>query len=277
MVEAGGLRLFVSDAGDGPPVVLLHGGGPGASCAGNFAGNVPALAQRLRVLGMDLPGYGQSDKPEYDGPYIPTAARAVLAALDTLGIERASIIGNSLGGGVGVQMAIDAPERLERLVLIGAAGAAHSVVTPSPSEGIKHLTGFYAGTGPSREKMEAFLRVMLFDQSRVTPELVDARYQAAIDPERRDGVLRVYQALAGGATVSGEQLWQRLDQVRCPVLLMWGREDRTLPLDGGIFMLTHIPDARLHVFPRCGHWAQVEHQAEFNRLAIDFLIEGGGS
>lgn len=273
LIEAGDVRVHVVDAGAGPPVVLLHGGGPGASFAGNFTGNIPYLSSRFRLLGMDLPGYGSSDKPEYDGPYMPFAAEAVFGTLDTLGLDRVSVIGNSLGGGVALHMALLHPERVDRLILIGAAGGAHSVITPSPSEGIKHLIGFYEDPGPSLSKMEGFLRVMMYDQSKVTPAVVQERYEAAVDPERREGVLRVYRALAGGATVSGEEVWKRLDEVTCPTLLVWGRDDRILPLDGGIFMLGHLADARLHVFPRCGHWAQVEHQAAFNRLAFDFLTE----
>ncbi len=270
-VPCGTVRLRCHDVGSGAPVVLLHGGGPGASALGNFAGNLPELSKHFRVLAVDLPGYGGSDKPVYDGPYQPFAADSVAALLDALEVPKAAVIGNSLGGGVALHLALGHAAKVDKLVLIGAAGGSPSFIVPSPSEGTRHLTGFYAPPGPSPERMEAFMRVMLYDQALITPEMVQSRFAEAVVDEVRVGVERVYAALAGGASVTGEQLWKRVDEVKHPTLLVWGRDDRMLPLDGGLYLLSRMGDARLHVFPRCGHWAQLEHRDAFNRLVTDFL------
>lgn len=271
LVPAGEVRLLVHDVGVGEPLVLLHGGGPGASALGNFSGNLVDLAQHFHVIGVDMPGYGGSDKPEYAGPYQPFAAEAVAAALAAIGVERATLLGNSLGGGVSVHLALVRPDLVAKLVLVGAAGAAPSFIVPSPSEGTKHLTGFYAPPGPSPEKMEAFMKVMLYDHALVTPEMVAERYAQAVDPEVRQGVERVYAALAGGASVMGEEIWKQVGNIAQPTLLVWGRDDRMLPLDGALYMLSRMANARLHVFSRCGHWSQHEHRDEFNRLVVDFV------
>lgn len=270
-VAAGSVELLVHEVGDGAPLVLLHGGGPGASALGNFRGNIQALSEHFRVIAVDMPGYGGSDKPTYDEPYQRFAATAVRAALSELGIGRANFLGNSLGGGVSVHIAVMFPDLVSKLVLIGAAGAAPSFIVPSPSEGTRHLTGFYAPPGPTPERMEAFMKVMLYDQSLVNEEMVAQRFAESIDPEVREGVGRVYAALGGGASVTGEEIWKRVPEVFQPTLLVWGRDDRMLPLDGALYMLSRMPDVQLHVFSKCGHWAQVEHRDAFNRLVVDFL------
>jgi pimeloyl-ACP methyl ester carboxylesterase len=271
VVDAGAVRLAVHELGAGEPVVLLHGGGPGASAIGNFRGNLEALAAHFRVFAVDMPGYGGSDKPDYDEPYQGFAATSVVAGLRALGVERVSLLGNSLGGGVAVHIAVMLPHFVDKLILIGAAGAAPSFIVPSPSEGTRHLTGFYAPPGPSPERMEDFMRVMLYDHSLINNEMVEQRYQEAIDPEVREGVEKVYSALAGGASVTGEEIWKRVPDVKQQTLLIWGRDDRMLPLDGALYMLSRMQNSRLHVFARCGHWAQLEHRDEFNRLIIDFV------
>lgn len=267
--KAGAITLHYNEAGKGPVLVMLHGGGPGASGWSNFKQNLPTLSQHFRVLLVDQPGYGRSDKPEISEPYWTYAARAVRDLLDELGVEKAHFVGNSLGGGTALRFAYDHPDRADRLVLMGPGGAALSIFSPDPSEGIKLLTGFYAPPGPSREKMEAFIRVMVFDQSRVSDDLVDERYAAAIEPDAARGAKNI---LAGILNRDPEaDLWRILDKVPHRTLLTWGRDDRVLPLDGAFFALKRMPDARLHVFPNCGHWAQLEHLEEFNQLATSFL------
>lgn len=267
--KAGDISLHYNEAGDGPVLVMLHGGGPGASSWSNFKQNLPGLSERYRVLLVDQPGYGLSDKPKIDEPFWTYSARAVRDLLDTLGIDKAHFVGNSLGGGTTLRFALDYPERADRLVLMGPGGGAMSTLSPEPTEGIRLLMNYYAPPGPSREKMEAFIRIMLFDHSLVTEELIDERYAASIDPETMRGV---QDALAGIAIRPEEsELWRFLERIPHRTLLTWGRDDRVLPLDGAFFALKRMPDARLHVFPRCGHWAQLEHLEEFNWLTVNFL------
>ncbi|NRA08309.1 MAG: alpha/beta fold hydrolase [Myxococcales bacterium] len=266
--KAGALEIHYNEAGDpaSEVVVALHGGGPGASSWSNFKQNLPALASRFRCLLVDMPGFGRSDKPEFDRQFFEFAAKAVVDLLDELGIERTHLIGNSLGGGVSLRTALDYPERVGKLVLMGPGGACKPIFSPEPSEGIKML--YSIRDEPTREKIEAFIRVMVYDERFITPELVEERLEAAMNPENQRGMDR---AMSTFAPPGAGELWRELDRIPHETLMIWGRDDRTLPLDGALLALQQLPNAQLHVFSRCAHWAQLEHQAAFDRLALDFL------
>jgi 4,5:9,10-diseco-3-hydroxy-5,9,17-trioxoandrosta-1(10),2-diene-4-oate hydrolase len=271
--QVGGLRLHYNEAGKGEALVMLHGGGPGATGWSNFKQNLPAFASRFRVLLIDQPQFGLSDKPEPTEGFNVFAARAVRDLLDELEIERAHFLGNSLGGGTSLRFALDYPDRANRLVLMGPGGACLPVFSPEPSEGIKILGRFLAPPGPSREKLEEFVRIMVYDQSLITEELIEERYKVASDPSVLKGLVNFLTTVMG---TNPEQrlkaeMWREIEQIQQPTLITWGRDDRILPLDGAFFALHRMQDARLHVFPRCGHWAQLEHAREFERISIDFL------
>jgi len=270
-VKAGEITLHLNEVGSGPPLVMLHGSGPGATSWSNFKGNLPALSQHFRVLAVDQPGYGLSDKPPFsrDDSVFRVTSRALAGLLDELDIEQADFVGNSLGGANALRFALDHPDRVRRMVLMGPGGAAVNLFSPPLSEGFKLLRAFYGAENPTREQLEAFVRIMVFDQSLITEELIDERYRSAIDPEQLDGARRVQRSM--DELPEEDQLWRYLHKVKHPVLMTWGRDDRVLPLDMAIFAMRRMPNAHLHVFPKCGHWAQVEHQKAFDRLTIDFL------
>jgi 4,5:9,10-diseco-3-hydroxy-5,9,17-trioxoandrosta-1(10),2-diene-4-oate hydrolase len=272
-VRLGEASVHYHDAGgDGrTPVVLLHGGGPGASAWSNFGANVPVLAAHRRTLAVDQPGFGRSVAGEVTGHFFTHAADTLAALLDQLGIERVHLIGNSLGGGTAVRFALRHRARAGRLVLMGPGGLSLNVFAPDPTEGVRRLMEFGAPPGPSREKLAAFLRTLVYDQRLVTEELIDERYRAASDP----AVLRAMSSMGASFTDPARfeegLLWREAHRLANEVLLIWGREDRVNPLDGALVALKLIKRARLHVFGGCGHWAQLEKFDEFNRLAIDFL------
>lgn len=265
------IRLHHTEAGDGPPVVMLHGGGPGASGMSNFGRNLPVFATRYRTLVVDQPGFGESDKPKITGQYFTFAADALLGLLDKLSIERAHLVGNSLGGGTAVRFALRHPDRAGRLVLMAPGGLSLNVFSPDPTEGIKRLYAFAAPPGPSKEKLAEFLRTLVFDQSLVTDELVAERFRAAGDPDALRAMASMGASFTGADVFEEGLLWREAYRLRQRVLLIWGREDRVNPLDGALTALKLIPRAELHVFGRCGHWAQLERFDEFNRLVMDFL------
>jgi 4,5:9,10-diseco-3-hydroxy-5,9,17-trioxoandrosta-1(10),2-diene-4-oate hydrolase len=271
------LKLHYHEAGvgNGPTIVLLHGGGPGASSWSNFSRNIPVLAQQFHVLAVDQPGFGKSDKPTDHPQYFVHSSSALADLLDHLGItERVHLLGNSLGGGAAVRFALDYPDKAGRLVLMGPGGLSLNVFSPDPTEGVKNLGKFAAPPeGPTKEKLEAFLRVMVYDQSLITPELLEDRFAAASTPESVAATKAMGRSFAGADYEKG-MLWREAHQLRQRVLLIWGREDRVNPLDGALIALKQIPRAQLHVFGGCGHWAQLEKFDEFNRLAADFLLEG---
>ncbi|MEU7387565.1 4,5:9,10-diseco-3-hydroxy-5,9,17-trioxoandrosta-1(10),2-diene-4-oate hydrolase [Streptomyces tanashiensis] len=274
--EAAGLTLHYHEAApagpiEAPVVIMLHGGGPGASAWSNFGRNLPVFAEHFRTLLVDQPCFGRSDKPELDKDYFSFSAGAVAALMDALGIERAHFIGNSLGGGTAVRIALNHPDKVGKLLLMGPGGVSVNLFAPDPTEGIKRLFEFNASPEPTREQMRAFLGVMAFDQSIVTDALVEERFASATDPDTRLGSARMGASFANPAWAEDTMLWREAHRITQPVLLTWGREDRVNPLDGALVALKTIPDARLHVFPHCGHWAQTEQADEFNRLAVDFF------
>lgn len=269
------MRLHYEEAGQGTAVVMLHGGGPGASGTSNFGPNLPVFAERFRTLVVDQPGYGKSDKPEIKGNYFTFAADALAALLDELGIGRVHLVGNSLGGGTAVRFALSNPGRAGRLVLMGPGGLSLNVFAPDPTEGVRRLAEFAAPPGPSREKMAAFLRTLVFDQRLVTEELIDERYAAACDPDSLRAMASMGASFFDPASYEEGLLWREAHRLRNRVLLIWGREDRVNPVDGALVAMKMIRRAQLHVFGGCGHWVQLEKADEFNRLAIGFL-EGDG-
>ena len=265
------MHLHYEEAGQGTPVILLHGGGPGASGMSNFKNNLPVFAERFRTLVVDQPGYGKSDKPEVPGNYFTFAADALAALLDELGIGRVHLVGNSLGGGTAVRFALSYPGRAGRLVLMGPGGLSLNVFAPDPTEGVKRLAGFAAPPGPSREKMAAFLRTLVFDQRLVTDEMIEERFAAACDPESLRAMASMGASFFDPASYEQGLLWRDAHRLRNRVLLIWGREDRVNPVDGALVALKMIRRVQLHVFGGCGHWVQLEKFDEFNRLAIGFL------
>lgn len=268
-------QVHYHDAGSGTPLVLLHGGGPGASAWSNFGRNVPVFAQRFRTLAVDQPGYGRSVTGQLTDHYFTHAADALVAVLDSLDIRRVHLIGNSLGGGTAVRFALRYPERAGRLVLMGPGGLSLNVFAADPTEGTRRLMEFGAPPGPSREKLAAFLKTLVFDQKLITDELVDERYESAADPAALRAMAAMGATFRDPRTFEDGMLWREAHRLRNEVLLIWGREDRVNPLDGALVALKLIRGARLHVFGGCGHWAQLEKFDEFNRLAISFL-EGDG-
>src|SRR5580658_6291408 len=269
------MRLHYHEAGAGQdgslPVVLLHGGGPGASAWSNFGGNLPVFAAEFRTLMVDQPGFGQSDKPAVDGNYFTFSARALASLLDQLGIEKVHLVGNSLGGGTAVRFALSYPERAGRLVLMGPGGLSLNVLAPDPTEGVKRLAEFQAPPGPSREKLAEFLRTLVFDQRLVTDEMVEERFAAASDPESLAAMASMGASFFDPAAYEDGLLWCEAHRLKHRVLLIWGREDRVNPVDGALVAMKMIRRAQLHVFGGCGHWVQLEKFDEFNLLAIGFL------
>jgi pimeloyl-ACP methyl ester carboxylesterase len=267
-VQAAGVRVHYGEAGAGHPVICLHGTGPGANAWANFRPNAGALAERFRTLLVDLPRFGRSEKVVVKAPRLDYLSGVIRGLMDGLGIERAHFVGNSMGAQVAIKLAIDTPARVGRMVLVAPAPIAHSVFAPMPTETVRMIAEYYGGEGPSLEKMRLLMRSLVYDPASLSEALIRERHQASIDPE----VLAVNK----GPHWAHQSLEHELDKARGPVLLVWGQDDRASPLDHGLVMLRKMPQARLHVFARCGHSVQLEHPAEFNRLAVDFLTDRAG-
>lgn len=266
-VEFDGLKIHYDEIGSGPALIFVHGGGPGSSGLSNFSRNMQAFADRFRVIAIDLPGYGQSTKLRIATPLWAYYARVLAGFIDALGLGKAHLVGNSLGGAASLKCALDFPDKVDRLVLMGPGGG-YSLFEKQPSDGIVNLVTFYMPPGPSMEKMRNFLRYLVFDPSSVPDDLLQERVDRAMDPETAE-----FMPLRVGPNMAPiDDLWrERLDRVPHQTLIIWGRDDRVNPLDQGLILARQIPNARLLVLPKCGHWAQWEHADEFNRTVASFL------
>ncbi|MDT2006142.1 alpha/beta fold hydrolase [Rhodococcus opacus] len=280
-VEAGNTLVHAITTGDSPEtIVLIHGGGPGASSWSNFSQNVPALSEQFSLVLLDLPGYGKSGPAADDGDSaFDYYAGIVEDVLDHLGVERAHFIGNSLGGGVSFRFAATRPERTGKLVLLGPAGVNFPVFTPSGK--IHTYLGKVSGAllrEPGPDTMRAFIENMVYDRSLAGDEVVEERLvdlaaaTGAPDPaspmykmwlDAKDREVRFNPA--------DFESWRDCHKISAPTLLLWGRDDIFVPVDGALYPLQYMPNAELQTFGKCGHWVQVEQQCEFDQATLEFL------
>ncbi|HEX7824145.1 MAG TPA: alpha/beta fold hydrolase [Mycobacterium sp.] len=269
-VTVKGEPIFYAEAGQGPPVVMLHGGGPGASGVSNYSRNIDALAKNFRVIVPDMPGYGRSTKkPDHEDTY-RYIGDMIRGLMDELNIDTAHLVGNSLGGASVLRLALDTPDRVGKLVLMGPAGI--GTTRGLPTAGMNSLLNYYGGTGPSREKLTTFIRTYLvYDPNSVPDELIDLRYQASIDPEiLANPILR--------RPNKPQAIWRSdltrdsgLKDLQTPTLVLWGKDDKVNKPSGGPALLTTMPNAELVMTSQTGHWMQWERADLFNELVADFL------
>lgn len=260
-------RIHYNEAGTGEAVVMLHGAGPGASGWSNFFRNFQPFADAgFRVILMDSPGFGKSDEIISGVQRGLLNAQATKGLLDALGIRRAHLVGNSMGGATALNMALEWPDRVGRMVLMGPGGLGASILQPNPQEGIRKLVKLYRE--PTRANVDDLLEAFVFDPSTITEELRNARLEAM---QRNAQHMKNFLASLQLAPPPTWDISSRIHAIAHKTLVTWGRDDRFMAIDLGLKAIALMPDARLHVFPRCGHWAQWEHAEEFNRLVVAFL------
>jgi 4,5:9,10-diseco-3-hydroxy-5,9,17-trioxoandrosta-1(10),2-diene-4-oate hydrolase len=259
--------LHYHEHGSGPVLLLLHGSGPGVSGWSNFRGNFPVFANDYRTIIMDMPGFGRSPQGKLDRRYPHVAADAVIRLLDSLDIEKAHILGNSMGGAVTMQVALTYPDRADRLVMMGPGGI--NIFGPPVSEGGHRLNEFLAA--PSREAMVAWVATMVAAPSVVDDALIDERLANALVPGAIESARAIFASLNDPAYRDDPPMWSLTNRIRHRALITWGRDDRMVPFENGLLPFRRMPNAELHVFSKCGHWAQVERKADFERVVSEFL------
>lgn len=261
-VQVGDCMINYHDRGQGDPILLIHGSGPGVTAWANWRGVIPPLAQRARVIAPDMLGFGYTRCP-MDRPLDQDAWVAQLVGLlDALGIANVSIVGNSFGGAIALAFALQQPERVNRLVLMGSAGLSFPL-----TDGLDKVWGYQ----PSLEAMRELMKVFAWDHSLITDDLVRMRYEAST----RDDVQSRFAQLFPAPRQQGIEMLavdeQALRQLPQPTLIIHGRDDQVIPLETSERLIRLIPDAQLHVFGECGHWVQIEKSDDFTRLLVDFL------
>ena len=254
------LTLHYLDIGSGPIVVWLHGSGPGASGHSNFKGNYPVFADNgYRNIVLDLPGFGRSDKPDdvnYDLAFFVSNLQGFL---DKAGIDRCTLLGNSLGGAIALGATLAYPERVEKLILM-APGGVEERETYFQMPGILRMVEVF-GQGPMGvEQMRQVMSLQLFDSNQLDEAVLQERAAVAVT---QPGNLF--------SSMLVPNMTERLNEIQVPILGFWGTNDQFNPPAGAFKVLDNAPNARFIMLNRCGHWVQVEHQALFNRECIDFL------
>ncbi|WP_339651328.1 alpha/beta hydrolase [Halopseudomonas pelagia] len=270
MVSVGDRQIFVSEIGCGYPLLMLHGGGAGASGLSNYSRNIQRLSEHFRVLVVDMPGYGKSTKGIDQSDPFGDLAVTMLGLLDALGIAQAHVIGNSLGGACALRMALEAPHRVSAMVLMGPGGI--NTTRSLPTKGLKALLSYYNGEGPTREKLTQFIQdYLVYDGSQVPDDLIEARYQASIDPEViASPPLRAPKGIPNFGKLDFTRD-DRLNQCTVPTLVLWGTADKVNRPSGGVTLQKRMANCDLYLFSKTGHWVQWERADEFNSVTLSFL------
>ena len=260
-----GYRIHYQDQGQGPVVVFLHGSGNGASGYSNFKGNYPELAQAgYRCVVPDLIGFGYSDKPDDVEYPLSFFVDCLKQTLDALGVSKATLVGNSLGGAVALGFALEHPGHVEKLVLM-APGGLNELPDYLEMPGMKAMFALYGSGKPVTEAAmkDFFIKAFVVDPSVVTDDLVHERAEMA--------KLQNPQVIK---TLKVPVMTGRLDEIACPVLTLWGLNENMMP-DSGIMRLAKgLKNGRMVLVPQCGHWVMIEHRGLFNRSVLDFLRNG---
>jgi 4,5:9,10-diseco-3-hydroxy-5,9,17-trioxoandrosta-1(10),2-diene-4-oate hydrolase len=257
-----GIRMHYHEAGSGDrgTVLFVHGSGPGASGWSNFKGNYPALAERgYRTIVPDTMGYGYSSKPEQGAFSLDDVAAQYKALLDAVGVDRVTVIGNSQGGAIAITMALNYPELVAKLVLM-APGGLETRETYMEMEGIKAMIRVLYKEGISKETMRKVFRLQLHDESKITDEVIEERFQVAMT-QHKDNIARI--------RVANQE--DRLPEIKCPVLCFWGANDKFCPPSGATKIASRCPNSRTILISSCGHWVMVEYAKLFNQLTLQFL------
>jgi 4,5:9,10-diseco-3-hydroxy-5,9,17-trioxoandrosta-1(10),2-diene-4-oate hydrolase len=272
-IETSRCRFSYTDVGEGPALLCLHGTGPGASGLGNYAGVLEELSREFRLIIPDLPGFGASTiTKDDDEPWCRMAAAELHQFLEKLGVKRINLLGNSAGGAVSVHMALARPEMVPSLTLMGCHGLRVPLFTPREMSGVQLMRSYHAK--PTLEKMKALIETFFYDPKTVDVEkIAKERYE-----KTSQGMMQGNERIARGRPNSVKVTTDELAKLSMPTLLIWGRDDRFVGVDDGLVFAASIPDARLVLLSKCGHWAQIERRADFVAQVRGFvnMIERGG-
>lgn len=260
-IDAGGIRTNYIEVGQGAPVVLIHGGGAGADAYGNWSRTIPILAPHCRVLAYDMLGFGNTAKPDGSFEYSQEARNTQLIAfLSALGLEKATIVGNSMGGATAIGAAVKRPDLVGKLILMGSAGL--NIVLSAALQTILHYDF-------TRDGMVKIIRALTNDGFKVDDTLIDYRMQKALDPDAR----RAYGSTMKWVREQGGLFYDEsfVASIKVPTLIVNGKQDKVVSLDTARRFLDLIPRSWGYFIPQCGHWAMIEHPEDFALTTLNFI------
>ncbi len=268
-VKVGSINTRFWASGDqGPPVILVHGLGGSVE---NWVYNIEPLAQRHRVYALDLKGFGRTDKT----PLLREMEELMQFVIDFMEVQeipKASLVGNSLGGGIVLSIAIRSPEKVDKLVLVDNAGMGRDVIIDFKLVSIPVLGELLSRV--SRKSVADLWRKIVFDPSLVTDELIEETFKLATLPGAHKALLTTLRAgigIRGQRAHLTRQILDGLSGIKASTLIFWGQQDRIIPVSHAHIATAKIPGARLQIYDRCGHMPQLERPDEFNELVLEFL------
>ncbi|MFM1907841.1 MAG: hypothetical protein RLZZ591_1518 [Pseudomonadota bacterium] len=264
-VQAGAIRTNYHDHGQGSPVLMIHGSGPGVSAWANWRLVIPELARTQRVLAPDMVGFGFTERPQGIVYGMDTWVQQAVDFLDTMNLSQVDLVGNSFGGGLALALAIRHPERVRRLVLMGAVGVDFPI-TP----GLDAVWGYE----PSFENMRSIMDVFAYNRNLVTDELAQLRFEASVRPGFQESFAAMFPAPRQRWVQSLASPEEHIAALPHETLVIHGRDDQVIPVENSYRLSRLIPRAQLHIYGQCGHWTQIEHAARFAQLVSNFLQEG---
>ena len=266
-IQVGNIKTNYHEAGSGAPVILIHGSGPGVSAWANWQFAIPYLAERFHVFAYDQIGFGYTDPAPNQKYSLQLWTEHLLNFMQAVGVKRAHLVGNSMGAAVALAAAVDHPEVVDRLVLMGPMGVRFQL---KKGEGLDAVWGYT----PSVENMRRLIDIFAYDPGKFpTDQLAELRYEASIRPGAQEAFSSMFPEPRQEQVEALSAYEDRISQIQNQTLLIHGREDRVIPLETSLKLLNLISNAQLHVFGHCGHWTQLEPRDAFNRLVRDFLTE----
>ncbi|PTQ55316.1 MAG: 2-hydroxymuconic semialdehyde hydrolase [Candidatus Carbobacillus altaicus] len=270
-LKTGEYETHLNRAGKGEAILFIHGSGPGATAFSNWQHALPEFGQNYLALAPDLIGFGESSHPDPapNGmrPWMRLWIDQLIHLLDALNIERAHLVGNSLGGSIALHLLMEAPERFDKVVLMGPAGAPFQL-----SVELDRIWGFYED--PTEAPMRNAIRWFAYNEEFILDRLNDIT-QMRLKAALRTEVRRSYEAMFPAPRqrhvdelVVPESALKKIDH---PVLIVHGRDDKIVPYTTSLYFLEHLSNVRLYLLGQCSHWIQIEHKDTFHRLLWDFF------
>lgn len=263
-IQTGSFYTNYHDIGQGFPVMMLHGSGPGVTAWANWNKVFPLLSKSRRVIAPDLVGFGYTDRPEGMNFNMASWTKQAVDFLDALGIEQTDVVGNSFGGALALALAVRHPKRIRRVVLMGSMGV-HFPLT----YGLDRVWGYT----PSLDNMKELLDIFAYNRSIVSDDLAQMRYESSTLPGFQESFSSMFPAPRQNGVESMANNEVYLRNIKHETLIIHGREDRVIPLETSLKLINLIENAQLHVFGKCGHWTQIEQTARFAQLVENFLAE----
>ena len=272
-VQTGSYETYLNRQGEGKDesILFLHGSGPGAVAWSNWQHALPALSGNFDCIAPDLIGFGKSAHPE-DPPQGAKAwmeywIQQQIDVLDSLGLQKVHLVGNSLGGAIALHLLHRYPERFDRAVLMGTGGTPLTI-----PEQLEVVWGFY--DEPTARRMAKILSWFAYDPSAVGGDLegiAEMRLEAALKPEVRRSYASMFPSPRQDQLDALRLPEEALRTIEHSTLLIHGRDDVIVPLEASLYLLERLSNVQLHVFGRCSHWTQIEYKDAFNQLLADFF------